>query len=152
MAAHSNARKFNCSVPFHPPIMSIKAGGIIEICNNSVKGEKAFSNYIAVLLRPNAEPCISMNVFPGIPIKSKGQSKQEASIRVYMKRNVKVRTMILYYDFTTLAADIGGYIGMCLGMSLVDLTITCNKAWFKFVTMQLKQKYEGTILRIDPQH
>jgi hypothetical protein len=134
--------------------MSKKTGRIIEICNSSVTGMKAFNNYVALkgLREHNTEPCISMNVFPGIPIVSEGQSEQEASIRVYMKTNVRVKTMILYYDFTTLAADIGGYIGMCLGISLIDLTITCNTALHKFVTGKLKQKYERAITHINAQN
>ena len=48
----------------------------------------------------------------------------------------KVKSVILYYDMTTLVADVGGYIGMLLGVSLVDLTIMCNAVFSKVVKLK----------------
>ena len=51
----------------------------------------------------------------------------EAYTRLYPKAQIKMKTTVLYYDFTTLAAEIGGYAGICLGVSLVDIVRTINQ-------------------------
>ena len=54
-------------------------------------------------------------------IDEKDNDPNEAYVRLYLKTKIKVKSTVLYYDSTTLAAEIGGYIGMLLGVSLVDL-------------------------------
>ena len=41
--------------------------------------------------------------------------------------SLEMKTTVLYYDFTTLAAEIGGYAGICLGVSLVDIVRKMNE-------------------------
>ena len=42
------------------------------------------------------------------------------------KPDIKVKSTVMYYDSTTLAAEIGGYVGMFLGVSMVDLAMAFN--------------------------
>ena len=81
-----------------------------------------------------------MEISVGIPDVGNDGSDNEAYIMIYIKSDVKVKTVILYYDLTTLFAELGGYTGMFLGVSFVDLIILCNSAFFKFVTMKITQK------------
>ena len=142
--AKYNEAHLRCSVPFHPPIASQLTGRTIEICNNSEAGKQAYGNWvhIANTQTPNNKPCAGMDIFLGPPIYDNDRADNESSIRIYMKSDIKVKSVIIYYDFTTLVADVGGYIGMFLGVSLVDITIMCNTALLKIVTMKVKQKYE----------
>ena len=146
LIANENEKHFNCSVPFHPPITSRITKNTIEICNNSDTGKKACENWSNSMSAgpqtPKNKPCARMDIFLGLPFIDSEQPDHEASIRIYIKSDVKVKSVIMYYDFTTLAAEVGGYIGMFLGISLVDFTIICNSALFKVVSMKLKQKYQ----------
>ena len=142
--ALENDRALNCSVPFHPEITSPTTGKTIEICNNSENGKKAIDNWTASLYSghepPMDKPCSEMEIFLGFPLVNNGQgAENEAYIKIYIKSNIKVKSVILYYDITSLVADIGGYIGMLLGLSLVDLTIMGNAALLKAINMKLKK-------------
>jgi hypothetical protein len=145
IVAHKNEIQLNCSVPFHPPTVSKVTGKAIDVCNNSEMGRNALNNLLSLKNKgpdlPNNTPCAGMNVFLGQPDVGKNTLEDQGFIRLYLKSEVKVKSVILYYDFTTFAADIGGYIGMFLGISLVDFTIKCNSALFNLFTIKLKQIY-----------
>ena len=151
MVAHKNEKELNCSVPFHPITLSKLSGKIIDVCNNSETGKKALRNLHSLADEgpdlPNKNPCAGMDFFLGVPEIEKNtigdQATQEAFIRLYIKSEVKVKSVIIYYDFTALTADIGGYMGMFLGISLVDLTMKCNTAFLKLLEMKLTQIYGG---------
>ena len=83
-----------------------------------------------------------MQFFFGFPIVNKHKSETEVYVKIYVKSNVKVKSVILYYDMTSLVADVGGYIGMLLGVSLVDLTIICNSAFAKAVKLFMERMYK----------
>ena len=158
--AYENEKQLNCSVPFHPPTTSKLTQGIIEICNNSESGAKAYANFKSYTRSGPQEtknkPCATMDFLLGIPHvvgkAKKMNSGYDAYIRLYINSNVKVYSIIMYYDFTTLAAEIGGYIGMCMGISLVDFTILCNNALFKMVTERFKRKNEQILPIINMRH
>ena len=149
--ASENEKELNCSVPFHPLTTSKLTGRIIEVCNTSELGSKAHANFNALHGTGPEEaknkPCAAIDIFLGLPFidNHPNNPSQEAYIRLYMKSNVKVKSMIIYYDFSTLAAEIGGYIGMFIGMSLMDFTIKCTAALFKAYTKKLKRKYQETM-------
>ena len=144
MVAHENERQFNCSVPFHPLTKSKFTGEDIEICRNSTTGKEALDNWSntcgAGPQTTQNKPCTGVDIFLGLPFIDEDKPENESSIRIYIKSDVKVKSVIMYYDFTTLAADLGGYIGMFLGVSLIDFTILFNTALLT-LTMKLKQKY-----------
>ena len=73
-------------------------------------------------------PCARIDISLGIPkVDVKDNNKNEAYIRMYPKAQIKMKTTVLYYDFTTLVADIGGYAGMFLGLSVIDIVRIMNK-------------------------
>ena len=138
--AFENERDLNCSVPFHPTTNSSITGRQIEICSDSKDGKKAIRNWVASFYSssetPLDKPCAEMEFFLGFPLVNEDRSESEAYIKIYIKSHVKVKSVILYYDMTTLVADVGGYIGMLLGVSLVDLTIMCNAVFSKAVKLK----------------
>ena len=68
-------------------------------------------------------PCADFDIFPGLPRIDKGDNDTIAYIRLYIKPKIKIKSIIIYYDSHTLAAEIGGYVGMFLGVSMVDLSV-----------------------------
>ena len=146
MIALENEAMFNCSVPFHPKTISNETGKVIEICKDPETGKKALENFsdtsAAGPQTTQNKPCTGVDIFLGLPFVDKGHNKFEASIRIYTKPDVKVKSIIMYYDFTSLVADLGGYIGMLMGISMIDFTIMCNSALLA-LTMTLRNKYNN---------
>ena len=137
--ANENERSLNCSVPFHPLTFSEVAGNAIKICTNSKLGKKAYLNYKEIQKSyhhmPKHRPCMGMDVeVLGLPIIDHNQQDSEAFVRLYLKSYVKVKTMIFHYDLSSLAADLGGYIGTLLGISMVNLALKFSNLLFKALT------------------
>ena len=144
--ALENERHLNCSVPFHPTTNSPITGRQIEICNNTKEGKKAIENWSVSFYSSSAtpldQPCSEIQFFFGLPLVNKYRFETEVYVKIYVKSNVKVKSVILYYDMTSLVADVGGYIGMLLGVSLVDLTIICNSAFAKAIKLLMERMYQ----------
>ena len=137
IVSEKNEEKFGCSTPWQPPMKSRRTGKEIKICNDSASGKGAtatFNSQFNSGLGPENEPCSVFNVAFGLPfIDNKDNPDNEAYIRLYLKTKIKVKSVVLYYDFTTLIAELGGYIGMFLGVSLVDVTLLFNGLFLKVI-------------------
>ena len=135
--AEVNENILGCSVPFHPPSYHSSTKKLIEICRNATNGIKAFQKFDSfndVILSEEFIPCQNFDIFLGMPdIDEKDNDPYEAYIRLYLKTKIKIKNTVLYYDSTTLAAEIGGYIGMLLGVSLVDLVMIANSSILKMM-------------------
>ena len=128
--ATENENVFGCSVPWHPKYRSNVTGDEIKICQSAEKARKARKRYgtlWAAKLSHEWIPCATFETSPGLPdIDDTDNNQEEAFIRLYVKRKIKIKSIIMHYDSTTLTAEIGGYIGMFLGVSIVDLGILLN--------------------------
>ena len=136
--AIENQKKFGCSVPFHPPIQLESDNKDVKICDNATVGKSALENWSDAksgsLVGNDQSPCAWFDIFLGLPvIDDDGNDPTEAYIRVYIKSKIKVKSIVIYYDSTTFAAEIGGYVGMFLGVSLVDIAILVNSGFLKLV-------------------
>ena len=134
--AIQNEHDLNCSVPFHPPNLTGLSGDNINICRDIASGKKAedrlWEYFNARTLFADDKPCSRFDVFLGLPdINDGGGNSNEANVIVYMKFEIKIKRIVTYYDTTSLAADIGGYIGMLLGFSIIDLVVLSNSAMKK---------------------
>ena len=127
--ATQNEKFFGCSVPWHPPIRSKKQDKEIEICRNPKLAANATRYFIEHKYSPLSKelvPCARYDLNLGIPDVTNDRDPNKAYLKFYFKMDVKQKSTVIYYDSTTLAAEIGGYIGMFLGVSLVDLAIIFN--------------------------
>ena len=137
--ARENKNVLGCSVPFHPPLSSDLQQHDADICANLTSGKKAMDNYDAMRDSNLADDgsadqtsCAWFDIFLGLPfIDDEGNDANEAYIRLYIKSKIKVKSIVRYYDSTTLAAEIGGYVGMFVGVSMVDLAILFNAGFMK---------------------
>ena len=64
-------------------------------------------------------PCATLETTYGIPDKQP-YSKGNHHLKLYFKTNISVKKSIAAYDFRNFLAEIGGYMGMFLGVSLMD--------------------------------
>ena len=66
-------------------------------------------------------PCETMKVmFAGFDSTTDNGIENETYVRFYMKDQIQVKTSILSYTKVSFLAEVGGYIGMLLGVSLMD--------------------------------
>ena len=146
IVAHENEKGLNCSVPFHPPIMSNATGKHIEICKTSSLGIKSHNNWYKAYRKmsqiPNYKPCAWIDVILGMPHVSPEQQKEGAFLRLYFKSHFKIKSMIAYYDISSLIADVGGITGMLLGISLIDLTVQFNNLLVRVISAKFKHTYQ----------
>ena len=133
--------EFNCTVPFLPSIISNVTGNLSEICRDSDTGYKALGLYdyfksggLYSLIKDQM-PCATMDIFLGLPFITNG-SQHEAYIKIYLKTSVKVKNTVLDYEFLSLIGEIGGYTGLLLGISLVDISIRFNR----FLVNEIRKK------------
>ena len=140
--AEANERDFGCSVPWHPNLISRKTNKKIEICRNSTLAMKAndqFDNLMDTGIAGLGIPCAKYKITPGLTDRDDtGNNPNEAYTRLYLNTKIRVQSIVLHYDSTTLGAEIGGLVGMLLGVSLVDIAIISNSYVLKMVAKFLK--------------
>ena len=74
------------------------------------------------------KPCITMGVYFGFPITGKNMGHPElAFVKLYFKTQINVRRSFLDYTSLSLFGEVGGYIGLLLGFSFLDLTFFTQK-------------------------
>ena len=71
-------------------------------------------------------PCASMTVFFQMPIIGKGP-EDKAYIKFYLKNKIKVSTSRFSYTILSFLAEVGGYIGLLLGVSLLDIPTVIDR-------------------------
>ena len=140
--ATENCVNYQCSVPFHPTIDSEINDTKIQICRSYTDGKKAYADYLvsksADVVSADEIPCAGFDIFPGLPFITKESNYAKAYIRLYIKPKIKIKSIIIYYDSHTFAAEIGGYVGMFLGVSMVDLSVLLCSGIKKMVHYKLK--------------
>ena len=129
--------EFNCTVPFLPPVKSKLTGNDIEICESPHTGADAYEQYY--YLRSSGQstlcdsPCTGMDIYLGLPFFAAG-NEGLAYIKIYIKSALKVKTTVLDYGFVTLFAELGGYVGLLLGLSAVKVSVVINTFLVKHLT------------------
>ena len=148
MANSDLEKRYNCTIPFLPEIVSNETGKPTEICNSPSIGSKAIKHYNYLRTRgPSGNqnfPCAVMDIYLGIPFIDKNGSKDKAYTKLYLKQMVRVKTISLAYDGLTLVAELGGYTGLLLGLSGVGLTFLLSSVLVQEVSKRysVENNYE----------
>ena len=107
-----------CTVPWLPDKSSI--------CTDESKRKKAFEVYQANRrnqkdICPNS--CLFTNMYFGPPVTGNNAVEYSDKARgiFYFRRDIKTTTEYLLYSFLSMIAEIGGYVGLLLGASLVNI-------------------------------
>ena len=138
LIGEQNDEMFGCSVPWHPDIYSLTPHKTkVEICNQSDLGHdatKQYDKFVDGIITENLVPCAWFDIFPGLTdVDDTDNNIDEAYVRLYLKAKIKVKSVILHYDSTTFAAEIGGYVGVLLGVSMVDIAIISRSTFLKII-------------------
>ena len=137
LIGEKNDEMFGCSVPWHPDMYSLKRRTEVKICNQSDLGldaTKQYDKFVDGIITKNLVPCAWFDIFPGLrDVDDTDNNIDEAYVRLYLKAKIKVKSVILHYDSTTFAAEIGGYVGVLLGVSIVDIAILSRSTFLKIV-------------------
>ena len=132
--------KFGCTVPFLPPFKSNKTGQLTRICEDSTTGSEALELYdyfkSGGLSQISKQPCATMDIFLGLPFTSSHSNDEEAYFKIYLKTAVKVKKTVLDYDYLTMIGEFGGYTGLLLGISLVDILIRLNRFFIRMFSQK----------------
>ena len=57
----------------------------------------------------------------GFPVYDSYQDSNKSRVKIYFKSRISERRNIITYDGVTLLAEIGGYMGLFLGISLLHI-------------------------------
>ena len=121
--------KFNCTVPFLPLIKSKSTGYESIICKEENKSMEAAKRYD--YLRSSGQsslcpsPCEGMDIYLGLPFISPTESNL-TYIKIYLKSSVKIKSIVYDYTFLSLTAEVGGYVGLILGISVLNMALNMN--------------------------
>ena len=82
-------------------------------------------------------PCEKMKVsFAGHDSIDHNGNENEAYVKFYIKDQIQVKKSHLSYSEVSLLAEVGGYVGLLLGVSLMDIASLFHK-FFEFIHHKL---------------
>lgn len=139
-ADHKLEEKFKCTVPFLPPLISNNTGNVTKICNDPAIGKEALELYDYYKSGGlSLQPCASMDVFLGLPFTSENIDN-EAYLKIYLKTSVKVKNTVWDFDKLSAIGEFGGYTGLLLGVSLLDILFKANKLLFRIIRQKFSTR------------
>ena len=86
--------------------------------------------------------CTVMEVKFGYPFIYKAESNSSSSITLYFKKYITLRESHLRYEAGNLFAEIGGYTGLLLGVSVLDISKIIGYCWER-IQAKMKQFMKG---------
>ena len=120
-----------CTTPFHP--------NKTQICTDIAQGAQSLKIYNRTYANPDNATCPSSCVYlttkvikthdayqPAVNVKGGGQRNISAMEVVY-RENIKVTRAIYLYSGLSLIAEIGGYVGLFLGVSIIQINNIISK-------------------------
>ena len=72
-------------------------------------------------------PCASINTYFGIP--DKQAFEDSFHLKLYFKNNISVKQSHVAYPIESFLAEVGGYLGLLLGVSLMDINTVLRRIW-----------------------
>ena len=69
-----------------------------------------------------------MEVNFGVLFSDNDRNDEKSYMKIYLKSSVKFQQTIYDYTLLSLLAEVGGYMGLLLGVSLADITILFKRS------------------------
>ena len=116
-------KKFGCTVPW-----MMNKSHICTVKDNAIKALNFFIDNKKNQKEICPKACISTNIYLNPPVTGDNwYGDKIASIMIYFKTSVKYSEEYYLQDIYMLIAQIGGIVGMMLGISLVNIRYGINK-------------------------
>ena len=124
-------KMYGCTTPYGPHKD--------QICKNKMNGTKVFDKYVETIDGHKYDcknPCKYIISRPFITSDLSNQpninGQKVAYFKIYFKRNIKFTRAHYLYSELSLIAEIGGYVGLFLGVSVNQITMLMDIAfgWF----------------------
>ena len=87
-----------------------------------------------------AKPCATMGIYFGVPTMASNNEKNKSYIKMYFKTQINVRESHLDYTALSLFGELGGYMGLLLGISFMNTTALFHMA-IQYFIKKLQFKY-----------
>ena len=135
--------EFDCTVPFLPDYVTTQDTQPIKVCKDPETRKLIYNKY--ELLKRNkdlkvcANPCSATQVFFGV-IFDDVYDQDRAYLQIYLQSTTNINLTVLDYDVVSLVADIGGYSGLLLGVSVIHLSKLLFKSIVKVVNVPGKKR------------
>ena len=94
-------------------------------------------------------PCSIMDINFGYPIIDTANI-DEAYVKLYFKMAVNIHRNILAYSTLSFLAEVGGYIGLLLGFSLLDLSKVIKNLTPKIKKRNVKRRTKEERTKVKP--
>ena len=94
-----------------------------NVCTDKDKSKKAEENYRDTVLGASKSKCLDpcTKIISSLSIRSSQETNVNAYLGIDFPSEVKVMTTYPAYEVLSLIAEIGGYVGLFLGVSVLDL-------------------------------
>ena len=123
--------EFGCSVPFLPKTEKLcDAKNVSLLLSVQDKYDDLVRNGRYDVC---GRPCSIMETLTGFPFSGKNKPS-EGYVKIYFKSVVKQNKIVLAYKWDTMIAEIGGYTGLLLGISVLDAAKLLEMLLRKFAT------------------
>ena len=132
---------FNCTSPYFTnfPNMTCNFGSFLPEDHQKFKEMYETTKRMAWAQCPL--PCMTMDIYFGYPIHDITYPN-EAYVKFYFKSTTHISKSILAYTDISLFAELGGYLGLLLGFSLLDLTKLVNFCYNSLLLRDKKISYK----------
>ena len=145
--------KHGCKIPFLPQIKSKDSAEYLRICERAEIGRRALKSYEEVETKMlGYTPYTKMDISLGIPNFENDAANPQGSVPYhgygsdntsfvlfYFKPRIKVKRTVLEYDYLTLVAEIGGYVGLFIGISLAESSMAMISFFAKMIRRKLSE-------------
>lgn len=88
--------------------------------------------FLSSIAQCHVPPCMGVSFSP-MNYGNTNLYIDEAYVKMYLLSVVKVQTSYWSYPIISLLAEVGGYLGLLLGMSLLDITKIIDWLYYRFV-------------------
>ena len=107
----------------------IKSGKILEMCQQPCSTMKFVFGWPEVA--GDKATGTKLSSAPSFLLIGFLQDKESGTVRMYFGVRIVVKRSVLDYTWLSAVAEFGGYVGLLLGIAVVDIAFAADRYWLK---------------------